>query len=127
MHGPDRDTFKDRALGRTLLAADGTPLGFSGVYFDENGKGEAVAIVFFYGGPNQYFMKKYLTLALRGMSETVRQLVEMGIENAYCVADLRVPGAVKFVEWVGGELIDGVTNPNGPVYRLPFKKLKILR
>jgi hypothetical protein len=115
-----------RAMGRTLIASDGTPLGFSAVYFKENGKGEAVAIVVFYGGPNQYFMRKYLPMILRGMTECVHILKRIGVTHVYAVCDRRVPDAEKFVRWMGGEILPDAEDPNGPVAILHLDKYRLI-
>ena len=125
MTSEERDTLKSRAIGRTLISASGTPLGFGGVYFDENGDGMCVAIAFFYGGPNGYFMRKYLPLALRAFRETCQVLVGMGIETVYAVADCRVPEADKFIEWMNGRLVDA-TDPHGPIYAIDLAKSPLL-
>lgn len=118
--------MKGKALGRTLIADDGTPLGFCGVHFQENGEGQSVGIIFFYGGPNGYFMKKYLSLALRGMRECAEILKNMGVTHAYCVADCRIPRADYFIKWMGGELVPEAEDPNGDVYVLRFDEMKLL-
>lgn len=123
----DANEMSFRALGRTLVAADGTPLGFCAIYFKENDKGEAVAIIVFYGGPNQYFMRKYLPMALRGMSECVQQLRDMGVSHAYAVCDERVPDADRFIQWAGGEKVENAEDPNGDVYVIYFDRMKLNR
>ncbi len=104
-------------MGNTLITVDGTPLGFGGVYLDENGKGEAVAIVFFYGGPNQYFARKYLTMVMRGVAKSAKVLKDMGFKVLYAIADRDVPDADKFIEWVGGVVVEE-TDPHGPTYAI---------
>ncbi len=113
----EADSLSGRALGRTLVAPDQKPLGFCGVYFDENGAGQAVVIAFFYGGPNGYFMRKYLPLVMRGMTEVIEILIGMGIETIYAVADSRVPEADRFLMWLGGSPI-GEDDPSGPLYAI---------
>ena len=117
----------DRAMGRTVISADGTPLGFAATYFKPNGKGDAVAIVVFYGGPNQYFMKKYLPMALRGMKECVEILMHMGITHAYAVCDRQVPDAERFIKWAGGELVPEAQDPNGQVFKLVFANSRFVK
>lgn len=113
-----------RAIGKTLLSAKGTPLGFGGVYFDENGEGQCVVIAFFYGGPNGYFMRKYLPLALRGFRDTCLILREMGIERVYAVADSNIPEADKFIKWMNGVQVG--EEENGPVFAVPLAQMPIL-
>lgn len=122
----EANPISGRALGRTLVADDGTPLGFGGAYFDENGKGEAVVVAFFYGGPNQYFAHKYITMVLRGIIDSVRVLLSMGITQIYCVADRSIPDSEKFVQWLGAERMPDAEDPNGAIYRLNLEKLKLL-
>lgn len=123
---PNEDVDEDyRAIGRTLVASDGTPLGFGAVYFAKNAVGEDVAVVVFYGGPNQYFLRKYLPMILRGMTEFAQILRHMGVTHAYAVCDQRVPGSEKFVRWLGGELVPEAEDPNGPIYKLNFEKFKL--
>src|SRR5688572_25612158 len=69
--------------GQTLLSVEGAPLGFGGVYTQPNEKGEPVAIAFFYGGPNQIFMRKYIKLALRALGEVFADLARMGVTHIY--------------------------------------------
>lgn len=126
MRPDEADPIAGRAMGRTLIADDGTPLGFGGVYFDENTKGDVVIVAFFYGGPNQYFAHKYITMVLRGMIDSIRTMQEMGITQIYCVADRRIPGSEKFVEWLGAELVPDGEDPNGAIYLIKFDKIKLL-
>lgn len=104
-------------MGRTLVTDEGVPLGFGGVYLDENGKGEAVAIVFFYGGPNQYFARKYLTMVMRGVAQSAQILKDMGFKYLYAIADENIPDSDKFIEWAGGVRIEE-TDPHGPIYQI---------
>lgn len=114
-----------RALGRTLISPDQTPLGFGGAYFDKNAAGQTVAIGFFYGGPNGYFVRKYLPSVMRAMRDCAEILVGMGAKHVYAVADRRVPEACKFIEWMGGKRIEA-DDPHGPVYEIPLDKLSSL-
>lgn len=119
-------TLSGRAMGHTLLSARGTPLGFGGVYFDENGEGECVVIVFFYGGPNGYFMRKYLPMIMRKFRDTCQTLLDMGITRIYAIADCRVPESVKFIDWMGGKLLDA-DDPAGPVYGIDVAEIPMLK
>jgi hypothetical protein len=109
-------------MGRTLVCCEGTPLGFGGIYLDENGKGEAVAIVYFYGGPQQIFARKYLVMVMRGVAQTAQVLKDMGFQYLYAVADQDVPDSDKFIEWAGGVRIEE-TDPHGPIYQIPVDTL----
>lgn len=114
-----------KAIGKTLISASGKPLGFGGVYFDENGDGQCVVIAFFYGGPNGYFMRKYLPLALRGFQETVEVLIDIGIKTVYAIADRGVPDADKFIRWMKGRLLDA-NDPNGEVYAIDLAEIPLI-
>ncbi len=109
-------------MGRTLIAGDGTPLGFGGVYLDENGKGEAVAIAFFFGGPNQYFARKYLVMVMRGIAQCAQIFKDMEFQFLYAVADVNVPDADKFIEWIGGVRIEEA-DAHGSIYQIPINSL----
>lgn len=122
----EAENLSGRALGRTLISSEGTPLGFGGVYFDENAKGEAVAIVFFYGGPNQYFAQKYLVMVIRGITESAKILKDMGFKTLYAVADKKIPASVKFIEWAGGERVEEECDAHGPIYAISMDKIKFL-
>jgi hypothetical protein len=88
--------------GQTLLSAEGAPIGFGGVYTQPNDKGEPVAIAFFYGGPNQIFMRKYIKLALRAFAEVFADLARMGVTHIYAIADKRIERSVTLARWLGG-------------------------
>jgi hypothetical protein len=117
-------SLSGRAVGKTLISASGKPLGFGGVYFDENGEGQCVVIAYFYGGPNNFFMRKYLPLALRGFRDTCQILIGMGIEKVYAIADSNIPEADKFIKWMNGVQVG--EEENGPIYVLPLAKLPII-
>jgi hypothetical protein len=110
-------TLSGRAMGNTLVSASGRPLGFGGVYFDENGAGECVVIAFFYGGPNGYFMRRYLPLIMRNFRDIIDRLRGMGIERVYAIADTKIPEADRFIHWMNGKLVDA-DDPAGPVYEI---------
>lgn len=125
MNREEAERLGCKAIGKTLLSASGKPLGFGGVYFDENGEGQCVVIAFFYGGPNGYFVRKYLPLVMRGFRDTAEVLIDMGIETVYAVADQSIPNADQFIHWIGGELLDA-NDPSGPVYGIPLKKMPVI-
>lgn len=108
-----------RAYGQTLLSAGGLPLGFGGVFFQPNGEGEALAVAFFYGGPNQIFVRKYIKLAVRGMGIVFRTMHEMGVQHVYMVADRRIEKSDTLARWLGGTPT-GHEQGEGPLYIVPI-------
>lgn len=108
------------------MSASGNPLGFGGAYFEENERGETIVIVFFYGGPNGYFAKKYLPLVIRTIYESAKALTEMSVETVYAVCDRRVEGAEKFIRWAGGQRVDGADDPHGPIYAIKLSDLRVM-
>ena len=119
-------SLSGRALGKTLIGADGTPLGFGGVYFDENGDGQCVAMAFFYGGPNGYFVRKYLPLVMRCFRDTAKTLIEMGVGIVYAIADKKIPDACRLIAWMGGELVPDAHDPSGDIYLVRLEKMTLI-
>lgn len=119
------DDISGTAQGIALLS-DGWPLGFGGVFFQKNEQGDDIAVLFFYGGPNQVFVKKYIKLALRGMQMVFQKLLDMGVLHVYAVADKRVPRSETLARWLGGTPV-GVSQDEGELYVIPLADTPLTR
>jgi hypothetical protein len=122
----DVASFGEGAIGRTLITDGGFVLGFGGVFFQKNEHGDAVAVLFFYGGPNQVFVRKYIKLALKGMQSLFFKLIELGVFHVYTVADRRIDKSVSLVRWLGGTPT-GHEQEEGEVYVIPLADTPLTR
>lgn len=82
-------------------------------------------IAFFYGGPNNVFMRKYMPLIMRGFRDVCKLLIEMGIATIYAISDRKIPKADKFIEWLGGRLLDADAG-GGPVYAIELAGIPVI-
>lgn len=85
-----------------------------------------VVIAFFYGGPNQVFMKKYMAMVMRTLKDVAQILIDMGVATVYCVCDRSVPGSETFIRWCRGERLEGSEDPNGDVYAIKLENLPVI-
>jgi hypothetical protein len=119
------DEMAGTALGITLVS-NGVPLGFGGVFFQKNQDGDDVAVLFFHGGPNQIFVKKYKKLALIGMRMLFTRLRDMGVHTAYAIADKRIEKSANLTRWLGG-YATGLSQDEGDLYAIPIASVPLIR
>lgn len=115
-----------RVYGLTLMASGALPLGFGGVYFDNNSDGHDVAVAFFYGGPNQVFARKYLKLALTAMQRIFRRLIEIGCITVYACVDKNIPKSDTLALWLGGKPT-GFRQDEGEIYVFDLTKMPLTK
>lgn len=121
--GPILDSW---FYGQTMISDKGAPLGFGGVYTLPNEAGQPVAIAFFYGGPNQIFVRKYTKMALRAMQEVFSDLALMGVHSIYACADRTIDKAESLARWLGGTPT-GDTQAEGDLYVFDPRKTPLFR
>lgn len=116
----DIEQMSGTAFGLALMDA-GFPLGIGGAYFTKNATGDDVIIVFFHGGPNQIFVRKYPKWAMRAMALTFRKLHAMGAQQVYACADRTLPRSEAMLRWLGGSPV-GVEQAEGEIYSIELAK-----
>jgi hypothetical protein len=115
-----------RICGMTLISDTGYPLGFGGVYFENNAGGELIAIAFFYGGPNQIFARKYIKQALRGMQRVFGTLIDMGVSTVYACVDKHIERSETLARWLGA-VPTGDSQEQGDIYAITLANTPLTR
>ncbi len=103
------------------------PLAFGGVYFLPNERGESIAVLFFYGGPNRVFIRKYPKLVLQGIREGLLELRDMGGVCLYALADKTIEKSEDFLRRLGGEPLEGHEQPEGRLFAIQLANCPLIR
>jgi hypothetical protein len=102
------------------------PLGFGGVYFENNDNNECVAIVFLYGGPSEIYLKKYIVNAVREILYFSKRLIDLGVNTVYAVSDKRIKNADKLLKWAGAKPT-GKYEENGQIWAVTLNDVPLLK
>ncbi len=114
----DGNIDPDNAFGLALVTPNYLPVAVGGAFWD-HGK----CFVFLHLGQNGKWFKANPTRILKAMKQVKASLVEIGVEDLYLEADLRVANSIRLIEWAGGRPT-GEHGNFGPIYLLKLSDLK---
>lgn len=105
-------------FGRTMVDKDYMPLGFALAWLRPEG---ATTIHAYYG----HWLKQYPKDILRGMQPIMQRIREAGIYEVWAIADERVEGSRKLVEWFKGEPSGQIVENQGEYYKIDLRRSPI--
>lgn len=108
----------EQCVGKTMVDRDFLPLGFALLWLRPEG---SVTVHAHYGPWLKIFPKDIL----RAMKGTMDEARAAGITEVWAIADERVPGSRKLVEWFCGEPSGQWVDGQGEYYKLDLTKSKI--